>query len=91
MQLAERTEEPGQQIGGADDAGDDRGLRRRYPAVTDRRYVRGVGKQVPERRDGLLRPGQVLLQSREVRGDELVPGTQVRRVQHRADLLKRHV
>ena len=50
-----------------------------------------VGEQVPQRRDGAPGPGQVLLQTRQVRGDELVAGSQIRGREDRADLLQGHV
>ncbi len=48
VKLAERTQIPGQQIAGADDAGDGRRRRRVDPALADGRDRGRVGEQVPQ-------------------------------------------
>jgi hypothetical protein len=90
-QFPERAVVPGREVAGDDHPGDGGGHRGGNPAVRDGGDVARVGEQVPQRRDGALGPGQVLLQARQVRGYEPVAGPQVRSREDRADLLQGHV
>jgi hypothetical protein len=91
VQFTERAQVPGHQVAHRDDGGDGRGHRRADPVVADRCDGGRAGEQAAQRRHRGLRAGQVLLETRQVRGDELVARAQVSRLQHGVNLVERHV
>ena len=89
--LPEGTFEPRPEVVEADRLGDRRRFEIRLAAVLDAQGGRRALEQVAEGGDGRLGLEEIVFQPGQVHGDELVSGVDVRRLQHGADLLQRHV
>ena len=91
VELAERTVPPAQHVPPIDDlANGDRGLRRER-AVLDLGPAIGPFQQITQRFDGVLRPGELVFQPREVRCDQLVACDGVLRGHDGFDVRNGHV